>query len=49
MSVGAKGNIGGQGAKLVRSHDATTQKTLKDIGINHTQSSRWQQLVDLEL
>ena len=44
MNVGAKGNAGGQGAKLVRSHDATTQKTLKEIGLNKTQSSRWQQL-----
>ena len=34
MNVGAKGNAGGQGAKLVRSHGASTQKTLKDIGIN---------------
>jgi hypothetical protein len=27
-----------------RSHDATTVNTLKDIGINKSQSSRWQQL-----
>ena len=45
----AKGCIGGQGEKLMRSHDGTTQKTLKDIGINHNQSSRWQQLAPIPL
>jgi hypothetical protein len=29
-AVGAKGNPGGQGAPIVRSHDATTQTTLAD-------------------
>ena len=33
-NVGAKGNADGQGAKLVRSHGGSTQKTLKDIGSN---------------
>ena len=33
-NVGAKGNAGGQGAKLVRSHGGSTQKTLKEIGSN---------------
>ena len=47
MNVGAKGNAGGQGAKLVRSHGGTTQNTLKDIGINKNQSSRWQQLASI--
>lgn len=27
-----------------RSHDATTTKTLSELGINKTQSSRWQKL-----
>ena len=27
-----------------RSHDGTTAKTLKDIGVNKNQYSRWQQL-----
>jgi hypothetical protein len=40
---GARGNPGGQGATIVRSHDATTQ-SLADLGITKTQSSRWQKL-----
>ena len=44
---GARGNPGGRGAKIERSQDATTQPTLSDLGINKTQSSRWQQLAGL--
>lgn len=40
---GARGNPGGQGAPVVRSHDDTTQ-TLAELGISKTQSHRWQQL-----
>jgi hypothetical protein len=38
---GAQGNPGGQGAKIVRSEEATTQ-TLADLGITKDQSSDWQ-------
>ena len=44
---GAQGNPGGQGAKFVRSTDATAQKTLADLGISKDQSSRWQRLADI--
>jgi hypothetical protein len=44
---GARGNPGGRGAKIERSQDATTQPTLSDLGINKTQSSRWQKLAGL--
>jgi hypothetical protein len=40
---GARGNPGGQGAKIVRSPDTTTQ-TLSDLGISRDQSSQWQKL-----
>jgi N6-adenosine-specific RNA methylase IME4 len=43
---GAKGNPGGQGAIVVRSHDDTTQ-TLSSIGVSKKQSSDWQQLAAL--
>lgn len=42
-AVGAKGNPGGQGAKVVRSHNGTAQ-TLSDMGISKKQSSNWQNL-----
>jgi hypothetical protein len=35
---GAEGNPGGQGAIVVRSHDATTQ-TLSDLGLTKSDSS----------
>jgi hypothetical protein len=43
---GAKGNPGGQGAKLVQSFDTTAQARprLSDLGITRDQSSRWQKL-----
>lgn len=41
---GAQGNPNGQGAPIVRSRDGSAQKTLKDHGISHNQSSRWQKL-----
>ena len=41
---GAKGNPGGQGAKIVRSPEGTT---LKDHGITKKQSSKWQKLGDV--
>jgi hypothetical protein len=46
---GAMGNPGGQGAPVVRSQDATAQapKTLSDLGINKTQSSRYQALANI--
>jgi hypothetical protein len=40
---GARGNPGGQGAKIVRSAGTTTQ-TLKELGISKDQSSQWQKL-----
>jgi hypothetical protein len=40
---GARGNPGGQGAKIVRSSETTTQK-LADLGISKDQSSQWQKL-----
>lgn len=40
---GARGNPGGRGAPVVRSHGETAQ-TLSNLGISKTQSSRWQQL-----
>jgi hypothetical protein len=43
---GARGNPGGQGAKIVRSNNATTQ-TLAELGISKAQSSRWQQLANV--
>ena len=40
---GAQGNPGGQGAAIVRSHDATAQTpTLTAMGLTRDQSSRWQ-------
>jgi hypothetical protein len=44
---GARGNPGGQGAKIVPSHAASAQKPLSDLGISHTQSSRWQKLASI--
>lgn len=44
MAKGAQGNPGGQGAKIVPSQDDSAQKPLADLGISHTQSSRWQKL-----
>lgn len=44
---GAQGNPGGQGARIVRSSDATPQKTLADWGITKDQSSKWQKLADV--
>jgi hypothetical protein len=42
---GARGNPGGQGAAIVRSHDTTAQtRTLSDLGITKDQSSKWQRL-----
>lgn len=44
-ATGAKGNPGGQGASVVRSHDGTAQTpTLSDIGVTKNESSRWQKL-----
>lgn len=40
---GARGNPGGQGAKVVRSDDTTAQ-TLPEMGITRDQSSQWQKL-----
>ena len=46
---GARGNPGGQGAKIVRSRDATAQAPkLSDVGVSKTQSSRWQKLAALD-
>src|SRR5262245_14354237 len=42
-AVGARGNPGGQGAKIVRSPEDTAQ-TLNDLGISKKQSSQWQKL-----
>lgn len=42
---GAKGNPGGQGAAVVRSHDGTAQTlTLAEMDISKNESSRWQKL-----
>ena len=46
-NTGAKGNPGGRGATVVRSHDETAQPKLSDIGISKSQSSRFQQVADL--
>lgn len=43
-ATGARGNLRGQGAKIVQSCSATTQKTLAGMGISKDQSSRWQKL-----
>lgn len=43
MNKGAAGNPGGQGARIVRSHDETAQApTLADMGISKSMSSRAQ-------
>ena len=44
---GARGNPGGQGAKIVRSSGATTQKTLQEYGLTKDQSATWQRLADV--
>jgi hypothetical protein len=43
---GARGNPGGQGAPIVRSHDDTAQgeTKLSDLGISKQQSSDWQKM-----
>jgi hypothetical protein len=44
---GARGNPRGQGAKIVRSSETTTQKTLEEYGLTKDQSAEWQQLADV--
>jgi hypothetical protein len=42
---GAQGS--GSNQYQVRSHDDTAAKTLEELGISKTQSSKWQQLADV--
>jgi hypothetical protein len=46
-ATGARGNPRGQGAKIVRSPQTTTQKTLEEYGLTKDQSAEWQQLADV--
>lgn len=43
---GAKGNPGGRGARVVRSHDGTAQ-TLNEMGLTKNESSRYQALASM--
>lgn len=46
-ATGARGNPLGQGAKIVRSSQSTTQKTLEEYGLTKDQSAEWQRLADV--
>jgi len=46
---GAEGNPGGQGAKIVRLQDETTQTpTLSSLGVTKSESHRWQMMAEME-